>query len=199
MQEGDACGPGWPGEKSSHYVWTKGCQKRSSFEKFLIFFVLLCCKPGGFNGALHLLSHWKGRLWGCSRNIFFIRSALHRPLWLQSYILRRVKNRSWDGTLRNLKVRFHAGLRDRGFMLFELKSAECIENAGFFRGDTGWHPVRKKLLVFRGSVRLLRLSARFGKRPLTILGQRGAIWGGVLGKTLQMREIFIAESCHVPL
>lgn len=40
----------------------------------------------------------------------------------------------------------------------------------------------QKLLVFRGSVRLLRLSARLGKRPLTILGQRGVVLGGVLGK-----------------
>lgn len=42
----------------------------------------------------------------------------------------------------------------------------------------------KKLLVFRGSVRLLRLSARLGKRPLTILGQRGVVLGGCLGKKL---------------
>ena len=30
--------PMGPAKKSSHYVWTKGCQKRSSFEKFLLFF-----------------------------------------------------------------------------------------------------------------------------------------------------------------
>lgn len=35
----------------------------------------------------------------------------------------------------------------------------------------------EKLLVFRGSVRLLRLSARLEKRPLTILGQRGVVMG----------------------
>lgn len=64
-------------------------------------------------------------------------------------------------------------------MLFELKSVESIENTGVFWGVTVWHPVCKKLLVFRGSVRSLRLSARLGKRPLTILGQRGAILGGV--------------------
>ena len=50
-------GPMGPAKKSSHYVWTKGCQKRSSFEKFLLFFALLCRKSGGFNEALHLLSH----------------------------------------------------------------------------------------------------------------------------------------------
>lgn len=84
-------------------------------------------------------------------------------------------------------------------MLFELKSAECIENAGFFRGDTGWHPVRKKLLVFRGSVRLLHLSSRLGKRPLTILGQRGVVLGGVLEKDFANPRKFSAESRHMLL
>jgi len=77
-----------------------------------------------------------------------------------------------------------------GFLFFGLKAAECIENAGFFRGDTGWHPVCKKLLVFRGSVRSLRLSARLGKRPLTILGQRGVVLGGVLGKNFASSRNF---------
>ena len=34
--------PMGPAKKSSHYVWTKGCQKRSSFEKFLLFISPFC-------------------------------------------------------------------------------------------------------------------------------------------------------------
>ena len=86
-----------------------------------------------------------------------------------------------------------------GFMLFELKSAECIETLGFSVVTPGGTLFAKNLLVFRGSVRLLRLSARLGKRPLTILGQRSAILGGVLEKTLQTREKISAESCHLRL
>lgn len=71
--------PMGPAKKSSHYVWTKGCPKRSSFEKFLLFFALLCRKPGGINEALHLLSHGKGLLWGCLGKIIWFLCASGTP------------------------------------------------------------------------------------------------------------------------
>jgi len=77
-----------------------------------------------------------------------------------------------------------------GFVLFELKSAECIETLGFSGVTPGGTLFAKKLLVFRGSVRSLPFISSLGKSPLTILGQRGVVLGGVLGKTLQARECF---------
>ena len=72
-----------------------------------------------------------------------------------------------------------------GFLLFELKSAESVENAGIFRGDTGWHPVCKKTFWFSAVPcgRILS-SACFGRSPLIILGQRGVVLGGCFGKRL---------------
>ena len=40
----------------------RGAKKEVVLRIFFYFFALLCRKPGGFNEALHLLSHWKGRL-----------------------------------------------------------------------------------------------------------------------------------------
>ena len=48
----------------------RGAKKEVVLKNFFYFFVLLCRKPGGFTEALYLLSHWKGRLWGCLGNIF---------------------------------------------------------------------------------------------------------------------------------
>ena len=48
----------------------RGAKKEVVLRNFFYFFALPCRKPGGFNEALHLLSHWKGRLWGCLENIF---------------------------------------------------------------------------------------------------------------------------------
>ena len=72
----------------------RGAKKEVVLKNFFYFFVLLCRKPGGFTEALYLLSHWKGRLWGCLGKIigFCVHPALHRPPRLQSYIHRRMKN-----------------------------------------------------------------------------------------------------------
>ena len=62
--------------------------------------------------------------------------------------------------------------------------------SGVTRGGTLF---AKKLSVFRGCVRLLRLSVRLGKRPLTILGQRGVVLGGVLGKNFASSQNFFSR------
>ena len=48
----------------------RGAKKEVVLKNFFYFFALLCRKPGGFNEALHLLSHGEGGSWGCSENIF---------------------------------------------------------------------------------------------------------------------------------
>lgn len=88
-----------------------------------------------------------------------------------------------------------------GFLLFELKSAESVENAGIFRGDTGWHPVCKKTFWFSAVPcgRILS-SACFGRSPLIILGQRGVVLGGVLGKDFaNPRKIFSRVTPYAPV
>ena len=117
----------WVRQKSPLTMFgQRGAKKEVILRNFFCFFALLCRKSGGFNEDLHLLSHGKGRLWGCLGKLFCfcVHPTLHRPMWLQSYIHRRVENRSWDGTLRNRKVRFHAGLRDRRFYAFRTESGE---------------------------------------------------------------------------
>lgn len=115
--------PMGPAKKSSHYVWTKGRQKRSSFEKFLLFFRPSVPQAGRIQRGPSLVKPLERPFMGVLGKIFFcVNPALHCPLWLQSYIHLRVKNMPWDGTLRNRKVRFHAGLRDRRFSVFRAES-----------------------------------------------------------------------------
>ena len=70
-----------------------------------------------------------------------------------------------------------------GFLFFGLKAAESVENTGFFRGDTGWHPVCKKTFGFPW----FRAVASFHQPVLeevlsSYLDKGGVVLGGVLGK-----------------
>lgn len=80
-----------------------------------------------------------------------------------------------------------------GFMLFELKSAECIENAGFFRGDTGWHPVCKKTFGFPRFRAAASFISSFGKTSSHYTWTKKCHLGGCFGKTLQMRKIIFSR------
>ena len=58
----------------------RGAKKEVVLRNFFYFFALPCRKPGGFNEAIHLLSHWKGCLWGCLGKIIWFLRASGTPL-----------------------------------------------------------------------------------------------------------------------
>ncbi len=79
-------------------------------------------------------------------------------------------------------------------MLFELKSAECIENAGFFRGDTGWHPVCKKTFGFPWLRAVASFISSFGKTSSHYTWAKECHFGGCFGKTLANAQNYFQQS-----
>lgn len=86
-----------------------------------------------------------------------------------------------------------------GFLFFGLKAAESVENTGLFRCATEWHTVCKNFWfsVVPCGCFVYQL---VWENVLSLYLDKGvSFWGVFWEKSLQTREIFTAESCHIHL
>jgi len=115
-----------PAKKSSHYVWTKGCQKRSSFEKFLLFFLPSAPQAGWIQRSPSLVKPLERPFMGdVVENICFFCEP-YTPLPSVVAIVhpspREEHATGWHTPKSNRIVMFHAGLLDRRFSVFRAES-----------------------------------------------------------------------------
>ena len=80
-----------------------------------------------------------------------------------------------------------------GFLLFELKSAESVENTGLFRCATEWHTVCKKTFGFPWFRAVASFISSFGKTSSHYTWTKECRFGGYFGKNFANARNFYSR------